>query len=108
MNAVEISPRAIQRDTSSSLGSSNAPWTHQKKYVVVSTKEQIVYGPFETIVTADVVSMRLRAAGPRPIEPWTDDRLEQCSDPPVDQFSRITRDDAKALLRNLDGSKKLG
>lgn len=91
---------------------SGHPMYAPKKYVVVSTKEQIVYGPFETVVTADVVAMRLRAAGrvyvTRPIEPWTDDRLEQCSDPPVDQFSRITRDDATALLRDLKGSKKLG
>ena len=82
------------------------------KYVVVSTNEQIVYGPFETVVSADVVSMRLRAAGrvyvTRPMESWTDDRLEQFSDPPVDQFSRVTRDEAKTLFRKLSENKKLG
>jgi hypothetical protein len=81
------------------------------KYVVVSAKEKIVYGPFETVVSADVVTMRLRALGrvyvTRPLEPWTDDRVEQCSEPPIDHFACLTPTDAKTLLQKLNGSKKL-
>lgn len=82
------------------------------KYVVVSTKEKIVYGPFETVVSADVAAVRLRASGrvyvTRPLEPWTDDCVEQCSEPPIDHFACLTPADAKTLLQKLNGSKKLG